>query len=98
MRGKIVGIQMMGLPDMMRPVYDVQGIGNIVDYITLVTYNFHTPHAQVTGHNSPMYSSDDKSLVGINVCINLFIYHSPSTGYCPITDGYIYITDIYTKL
>jgi hypothetical protein len=61
---------MFGKPNMVLQVYDIQRITQIVDYITLVTYNFNIPEDRVTGHNSPLFSSDGQSAVSIQNFLN----------------------------
>jgi chitinase len=38
--------------------YDFKGLTPIVDFYNVMTYDFHGPWTKVTGHNSPLFSTD----------------------------------------
>ncbi|XP_074046176.1 chitinase-3-like protein 1 [Macrotis lagotis] len=47
-----------GDPNIINKAYDVPTISRFLDYISVLTYDFHGSWEVVTGHNSPLYGMD----------------------------------------
>ena len=58
--------------------YDVPSVSEYVDYINVMTYDFHGAWEHVTGHNAPLYPQSEQLTVSfaINYWINLDALHT----------------------
>ncbi|XP_045876323.1 oviduct-specific glycoprotein [Meles meles] len=45
-----------GDPQIIRTAYDVRPLGGLLDFINVLSYDFHGSWEKLTGHNSPLYS------------------------------------------
>ncbi|XP_006866057.1 PREDICTED: oviduct-specific glycoprotein [Chrysochloris asiatica] len=52
-----------GVPHIIQTSYDVRLLGRCLDFISILSYDFHGPWEKFTGHNSPLFSwpGDSKS-------------------------------------
>jgi len=53
--------------------YDFKGLTPIVDFYNVMTYDFHGPWTPVTGHNSPLFSSDPERNGSLDESVDLYL-------------------------
>ena len=75
----------MGAPRNIAEVsYDIPNVAANVDYINVMTYDFHSSSDDVLGHNAPLIGSDKNT---VNGAINYWIQTGKLT--------YLYIYSVY---
>lgn len=59
--GYLLGVGISGYKEIITKAYEVDKLTNIVDFLTVMTYDYHGSWEKQTGHVSPLYSkTDDK--------------------------------------
>ena len=53
--------------------YDFKGLTPIVDFYNVMTYDFHGPWTKVTGHNSPLFTSDPEREGSLDQSVDLYL-------------------------
>lgn len=53
--------------------YDFKGLTPIVDFYNVMTYDFHGPWTKLTGHNSPLFTSDPGREGSLDDSVNLYL-------------------------
>ncbi|KAM6217122.1 oviduct-specific glycoprotein [Rhynchocyon petersi] len=48
-----------GIPSIIHTSYDVHLLGRCLDFINILSYDFHGPWENITGHNSPLFSRSE---------------------------------------
>lgn len=59
--------------------YDIAGVSKYLDFINLMTYDYHGPWSHETGHNSPLHPdakwSEDERTLTIQFTVDYFLQH-----------------------
>lgn len=58
----ILTASVSGASPVIKKMYDIHAIGQILDFINVISYSFHGPWETVTGHNSPLYDRNGDQL------------------------------------
>jgi chitinase len=53
--------------------YDFKGLTPIVDFYNVMTYDFHGPWTKMTGHNSPLFTSDPEREGSLDESVDLYL-------------------------
>jgi len=53
--------------------YDFQGLTPILDFYNVMTYDFHGPWTKLTGHNSPLFTSDAERTGSLDQSVDLYL-------------------------
>jgi chitinase len=59
--------------------YDIAAVSQLLDYINLMTYDYHGPWSHATGHNAPLHApptaSEEDRLSTVEFPVNYFLQH-----------------------
>lgn len=69
--GKMLTMAVSANPRTVVAGYDVATISSLVDYISVMSYDYHGAFDNYTGHNAPLYSREDDVDVTFNVAVGV---------------------------
>ena len=69
--GKLLTMAVSANPRTVLTGYDVPIIAGLLDYISVMTYDYHGAFDGYTGHNAPLYSREDDADLTFNVAFEI---------------------------
>lgn len=70
-KGKMLTMAVSANPRTVQSGYDIPTIVDLVDYISVMTYDYHGAFDTYTGHNAPLYAREDDEDLTFNVAFGI---------------------------
>jgi chitinase len=70
----LLGVAISGYKEVITEAYDVPALSNAVDFLTVMTYDYHGAWESQTGHVSPLYGSPSDKYPQYNTDFAMVIF------------------------